>query len=305
MENKSKQNYHCGYVAIVGAPNVGKSTLINLIVGKKISAVTSKPQTTRHKIVGITTTDEYQIIFIDTPGVLQPAYLLHEVMLKQTKASIDNADSIIFMLDASLDERSDMNLQTTAFNILKKTDKNIIPVLNKADLLSQIILEKRTKYLKDLYGFKEIIPISAKNDEGTKGMMDIVVSTLPEHPPFYPSDMISEHSERFFVAEIIREKIFEKYQEEIPYSTTVDIVEFKEQEGRKDVINAEIYVEKDQQKGILIGKKGLALKAVGEEARKEIELFLERPVYLQLYVKVREKWREQQKWLKRLGYDNY
>jgi GTPase len=302
VEIKLKNIFHCGYVAIIGAPNVGKSTLINQLVGRKISAVTSKPQTTRHKIVGIMTSDDFQIIFIDTPGVLQPAYLLHEVMLKQTKVSIDNADSIIFMLDASMDERSDMNLQTIAFNLLKKTGKKIIPILNKADLLGPTILEKRKKYLENLYGYEDIIPISALKNDGISIMIDRVVATLPEHPPFYPPEMISEHSERFFVAEIIREKIFEMYQEEIPYSTTVDIVEFKEQEGRKDVINAEIYVEKDQQKGILIGKKGLALKQVGEEARKDIEIFLERPVYLQLYVKVREKWREQHKWLKRLGY---
>ncbi|MBA4313366.1 MAG: GTPase Era [Chlorobiaceae bacterium] len=303
MEEVQKKIFHCGYVAIIGAPNVGKSTLINQLVGRKIAAVTRKPQTTRHKILGIMTSDEFQIIFVDTPGVMKPAYLLHEVMMKQTISVIGDADAIIFMLDASMDERSDKVQQTLAYNLLKKTGAPVIPVLNKIDLLDPTILDRRIRHAKEMYGFEEIFLISALTNTGIPAMLSAVSSKLPEHPAFYPAEVISEQPEKFFVAEIIREKIFEQYEEEIPYSSSIDIVEFKEQDGRKDVIHAEIYVEKEQQKGIIIGKKGLALKKVGEEARKDIELFLGRPVYLQLYVKVREKWREQHKWLKRLGYE--
>lgn len=302
-EDNNQNIYRCGFVAIIGPPNVGKSTLINRIVGTKIAAVTRKPQTTRHKILGIITTENYQVILIDTPGVLQPAYLLHEAMMKLTKSVIEDCDAVLFMLDGSYDERREKTEQTLAYNLIKKVDKPVTTVLNKSDLLGPEMLERRLKFYQELYALDRIIPVSALNNTGLGELVAEMSKQLPAHPAFYPADIISQQPEKFFVAEIIREKIFELYEEEIPYSTSVDIIEFKEEEGRKDVIQAEIYVEKEQQKGILIGKKGNALKKVGEEARKDIELFLERPVYLQLYVKVREKWRDQHKWLRRLGYE--
>lgn len=297
-------NFKTGYVAIIGDPNVGKSTLLNGLIGQKISIVTNKPQTTRHKILGILSKEGYQIIFLDTPGLLKPKYLMHEAMMRFAQSAIADADVVLFMIDAT-DPKTGREIEhDVAFRTLKDLKKDIYLVINKIDLVNKMDTLPIIAFYSQRYPFKEIFPISALNLQGTNELLAAIIETLPVHPPFYPLDIVSEHSERFFVSEIIREKIFEKFRDEIPYSTTVDIIDFKEQEGRKDVINAEIYIERESQKGILIGKQGKALKEIGELARKDIELFLDRPVFLELHVKVREKWREKKEWLKRLGYDS-
>jgi GTPase len=294
--------FRAGYAAIIGEPNVGKSTLMNTLIGQKISIVTRKPQTTRHKILGILSNENCQIIFLDTPGLLKPKYLLHEAMMKSAHSAIDDADVIVLMIDAADPHIGQEITETIPFQVLKNVQKPVYLVVNKVDLVEKQDLLPIMAFYSDKFPFKEIFPISALTQAGTDELLTSIVNEMPVHPPYFPTDILSEHSERFFVSEIIREKIFEKFRDEIPYSTTVDIIDFKEQEGRKDVISAEIYVERDSQKGILIGKRGSALKEIGERARKDIETFLGRPVFLELHVKVRAKWREKEAWLKRLGY---
>ena len=299
-QRTGSQAFRAGYVAIIGEPNVGKSTLMNCFIGQKISIVTNKPQTTRHKIVGILTKEQYQIIFLDTPGLLRPKYLLHESMMDVARSAMYDADVLLFMVDCT-DYRLDIE-DDLAFQLLRAQKKPVYLVINKIDLVDKHAVIPIIAAYSERYTFEEIFPISALKLSGTGKLLEYVVKLLPEHPPLYPPDILSEHSERFFVCEIIREKIFEKFREEIPYATTVDIIDFKEQVGRKDVIEAEVYVERASQKGILIGKQGKALKEIGELARKDIEAFLQRPVFLTLHVKVREKWREKEEWLRRLGY---
>ncbi|MBI1806551.1 MAG: GTPase Era [Ignavibacteria bacterium] len=295
-------HFRAGYVAIIGEPNVGKSTLMNSLIGQKISIVTNKPQTTRHKILGILSRDDYQLIFLDTPGLLQPKYLLHRAMMKSAFSAIDDADIILLMIDVTKPKTKEDTGHNIALKALERSHKPLYLILNKIDLVKKADLVPLISNFGQRCSFKNVFPISALNLDGTEGVLKALVSELPEHPPYYPLDIVSEHSERFFVGEIIREKIFEIFREEVPYSTTVDVIDYKEQEGRKDLINAEIYVERASQKSMLIGKQGSALKRIGERARKDIEAFLGRKVYLELHVKVREKWREKAAWLKRLGY---
>jgi len=296
------QIFRSGYVAIIGDPNVGKSTLLNAVIGQKISIVTNKPQTTRHRILGILSRESYQIIFLDTPGLLQPKYLLQEVMMRSAHSAIKDADVILLMIDASRPQRGKEIEVQAAFAGLEKSDKPVYLVINKVDLVRKEDILPIIALYSARYPFKEIFPLSALNAFGTGELVQCIAGELPEHPPYYPPDILSEHSEKFFVAEIIREKIFEHFRAEIPYSTTVDIIDFKEEKGRKDVIAAEIYVERESQKGILIGNQGSAMKEIGARARVDIEEFLGRPVFLELHVKVREKWRDKEAWLKRLGY---
>ena len=300
--NEVNKNFRAGYVAIVGEPNVGKSTLMHALVGQKISIVTNKPQTTRHKILGILSSPEYQIIFLDTPGLLKPKYRLHEAMMKFAGSAIQDADVVLLMIDAIVAKTSSSKEHELTLDALKGIKKPVFLLINKTDAVEKndllpVLLDYSTKH-----EFQEVFPISALQQEGTKELLEFLVKYLPVHPPYYPIDSISEQSERFFVSEIIREKIFEYFREEIPYSTTVDIIDFKEKPGGKDNIEAEIYVERDSQKAILIGKKGAALKEIGIAARKDIEVLLGRGVFLHLYVKTRESWREDDSWLKRLGY---
>lgn len=299
---KNYNNFKSGYVAIIGEPNVGKSTLMNSLIGQKISAVTNKPQTTRHKILGILSTKQYQIIFLDTPGLLKPKYLLHEVMLNSAKAALNDADIVLFMVDAINPQMDKDSTEAVNLRWLNKIKKPVFLLINKIDLIKKQNILPIIAFYSEKYPFKEIFPISALNLQGTENLLKSIVKELPEHPPYYPLDIVSESNERFFVSEIIREKIFEIFRDEIPYSTTVDIIEFKERENRKDFISAEIYTEKDSQKGILIGKKGSALKEVGELSRKAIEEFLQHPVFLELHVKVRSNWRDDANRLKQLGY---
>ncbi len=291
-----------GFVAIIGEPNVGKSTLLNRLIGAKISIVTNKPQTTRHKIVGIVTRGDAQIVFFDTPGILVPRYMLHETMMKTVHAAISDVDVVCLMVDArKLHPEEDIG-GNQSLDIARSVKKPVYLLINKVDAVRKESILPFIAAASGQYSFKEIFPVSALEGEGTDRLLDCLTAEMPEHPHYYPPDMLSEQSERFFVGEIIREKIFEIFKEEIPYSTTVDILEFREAQGKKDLIRADIYVGRSSQKGILVGKQGSSLKAVGIRARRDIEDFLGRKVFLELYVKVRENWREDEGWLRRLGY---
>ena len=292
-----------GYVTILGLPNAGKSTLLNALLGQKLSITTNKPQTTRKRLLGILSDENYQIIFLDTPGILKPAYLLQEKMMDSVVQSIKDADVLILILDVALDPGGEKTLKDAfIYDLLSKSKKPKILLLNKIDLSSQEQVNELIEKVGKTNYFKRIIPISSKLAYNVHTVISEIIENLPEGPKYYPDENVSDENERFFVSEIIREKIFEHYKDEIPYSCEVVIVDFKEREGRKDFIQAEIIVERDSQKGILIGKQGTALKRIGEESRASIEEFLQRPVYLDLHVKVRSKWRTDENMLKSFGY---
>ncbi|MBX2976133.1 MAG: GTPase Era [Ignavibacteriaceae bacterium] len=294
-----------GYVSIIGKPNAGKSTLLNALLGQKLSITTYKPQTTRKKITGILSEDDYQIVFLDTPGILKPKYLLQEKMLDAVKSSVRDADIIIYLADAGEVDQSKPNSEDVFLSyITPGTEQIRIGVINKADISSPEAVDFLLNALKEKNLFDEVLVISALNGFNVNQLKELLISKLPEHPKYFPDEIVSDENERFFVSEIIREKILELYKEEIPYSTEVIIEEFTEREGRKDLIQAMIYVERNSQKGILIGKGGAAIKQLGEHARHDIEEFLDRPVYLELRVKVREDWRSNEQYLKSFGYSD-
>ena len=285
-----------GYVAIVGKPNVGKSTLMNALLGEKLSIVTKKPQTTRHRVIGIHSGPEHQAIFLDTPGIIEPRYELHESMMGQVQGAIQDADLLLFLHEATQDEPDTQSLK-------KVGDTPAFLVLTKMDLLPQEEALPLVESYEDLRAFDEVVPTSAKRGFNLQTLLHLVLDTLPEGPPYYPKEMISEHPERFFVAEMIREKVYKHYHQEIPYSVQVNIVAYEERSGQqKDYIDAEIVVMKASHKGILIGEGGQALKKVGMTAREDIEAFVERSVYLNLHVKVQENWRDRKSILRSYGY---
>ena len=290
-----------GYTAILGLPNAGKSTLLNALLGQKLSIVTSKPQTTRKRILGILSSENYQVIFLDTPGIIKPEYLLQEKMMEAVNESLKDADLVILIADVLADGDNMLRNEFIGENILNGR-KPVLLLLNKIDLLEQ----DKVKLLISKYelqgSFKKVIPVSALLNFNIEEVLNSIIESLPEGPKYYPDDIVAEESERFFVSEIVREKIFEFYKEEIPYSTEVIVPEFKEREADKYYILAEIMVEKESQKGIIIGKQGAAIKKLGFEARKDIEDFLQHEVYLELRVKVRNKWRTDEKQLKSFGY---
>jgi len=296
---KNIKEYKSGYVALIGKPNVGKSTLMNALLGQKLSIVTPKPQTTRHRILGILTEKNTQMIFLDTPGLLKPRYKLQDKMLSAARRAMEESDVLLVLVEP-VEKIPDEILNT--LSTIKGSQKPVILVINKIDTVNKKKLLPVINSYASKFKLTKIFPISALKKEGLDELKCSLRENLPEGFPYYPEDMITEHPERFFVSEIIREKIFQNYGDEIPYSTTVLIEEFKEREGRKDFIRANIIVEKDSQKGILIGKKGAALKKVGSAARDQIEQFLDRDVYLELFVKVREKWRKKDVFLKEFGY---
>jgi GTP-binding protein Era len=296
-------NHRTGYVAILGLPNSGKSTLLNALLGQKLSIITSKPQTTRKKILGILSEESYQIIFLDTPGILSPSYLLQEKMMEDVKASMDDADVIGLIIDVKEDPLAE-NLFAQEFikETVLKSKKPKLLVLNKVDLITQEKVNDLIKHFEAKKIFEEIIPISATLNFNIVRLKDEIIRFLPEGPKLFPDEQVTDENERFFVSEIIREKILELYRDEVPYSCEVLIVDFKEREDNKDFISAEIVVERDSQKAIIIGKGGNAIKKLGQIARESIEEFLQREVFLELRVKVRKKWRSDENLLKSFGY---
>lgn len=300
------EEFRAGYVALVGRPNAGKSTLLNALLGQKLSIVSSKPQTTRHRIVGILSKPGFQAVFLDTPGMIDPKYLLQNFMMKSVHSALRDADLVVLLIDASEEppaRKPSAQKESGEDALAARITAPVILVMNKADIApEQRMRAIAQRAASGPHPPVKILEISALRQTGLDALKREIVARLPVHPPYYPDDSMSDRNERFFVAEIIREKVFECYREEIPYSTSVRILAFEEKKGRKDRIEAEICVERESQKGILIGVKGAALKKAGELARKDIEQFLDRPVFLELRVKVREKWRDDQVWLKRLGY---
>jgi GTP-binding protein Era len=286
------KDFHSGYTAILGKPNAGKSTLLNSLINFTLSAVTSKPQTTRNKILGILNGENFQAIFIDTPGILKPKYELQRLMQDEITEAIETAD--LFLLVVEPFEPPNQDEIKLIENIISKP---IILAINKTDLVEkESLLPLIGQYQK--FNFKEIHPISALKRTGIDELKKSIVTTLPEGQPFYPQDQIAERSEKFFAAEIIRESIFKYYGEEIPYSSLVEIEEFKERKIGKDYIKAVIYIERATQRAIILGKGGQAIKRLGSIARGNIENFLGRPVFLELFVKVKEDWREDGKFIK-------
>lgn len=295
----NKKDFKSGYVAIVGKPNVGKSTLVNDFLGCKLSIVTPKPQTTRKRIMGVLTKENYQIVFYDTPGIMEPKYELQKYMVKEAYDAVKDADIILMLVEPfELPGRAEKE-------VLRRLFQMHIPVMlaiNKVDLVEKDSLIPIISAYGEEFKFTEIVPISALKSINLDLMLALLVKYLPQGEPFFPEDYITDYNERFLASEIIREKVFEYYGEEIPYSTTVEIDEFKEREEGKDFIRAIIYVERESQKGIIIGEDGKAIKRVGVIAREEIEKQIDRKVYLELWVKVMEKWRKDKSKLQRLGY---
>ncbi|MDA1333718.1 MAG: GTPase Era [Bacteroidetes bacterium] len=296
MSTEETSGQHkCGYVALVGKPNVGKSTLLNTMMGLKLSIVTHRPQTTRRRVLGILSGDDHQVILLDTPGIINPRYGLQESMMKDVRMSTSDADILVFMADATRDRVDDLSLSFVG-------DTPAILVLNKIDKIKQEdVLPLVSSYM-EAHAFEEVIPLSALKGKNVDVLLETLLKRLPMGPAFYPKEMISEQPEKFFVAEIIREKIFKLYRQEVPYSTQVDIVSWEEREGDKDLIHADIIVERDSQKGILIGKGGKALKKIGTFAREDIEEFIGRGIFLKLHVKVRNDWRNNETHLRSFGY---
>ena len=291
--------HKAGFVNIVGNPNVGKSTLMNRLVGEKISIITSKSQTTRHRIKGIVNTDDYQIVFSDTPGVVKPSYKMQEYMLEFSKSALVDADIILYVTDVV--ENIEKNL-----DFIDKVNKSDIPVLvviNKIDLTTQEKLEALFDKWKSLIPRAEIFPLSATENFNVDNLYKRIVELLPEGEPFFPKDELTDLPSRFFVNEIIREKILQYYDKEVPYSVEVEVEEFKEDDKRINIM-AVIYVERSSQKGIIIGSQGEALKKVGTQARLDIEAFFGKKVFLNLYVKVLKDWRNKDSELKNFGYAN-
>jgi len=295
--------FKAGYCAIVGIPNAGKSTLMNALLGTKLSIVSRKPQTTRKRVLGIFSSESEQIVFLDTPGIMpRPTTLLHKAMLEEVRRSFTDADVILVLAEAQ--QPFDRSLPE-AWEEYKKIagDTPMVLAVSKSDLLKK--KEDLFPVLQH-YGespeFKEIIPLSSTKKYNLKELVKTLRKYLPENPPFFDTEQLSDQNDRFFVGELIREAVFQKFKEEIPYSSEVEVTEFKERTKGKWFVSAEIIVERDSQKAILIGRGGASLKALGERARHEIERFLERSVYLELHVKTRSDWRNNKRSLQELGY---
>ena len=289
--------HRSGFVNIVGNPNVGKSTLMNLLVGERVSIITSKAQTTRHRIMGIVNTPEMQIVYSDTPGVLRPNYKLQESMLEFSESALGDADVLIYVTDTV--ETAEKNEEFLAR--VRGVDCPLLLVINKLDLSNQKELEKLVEYWHEQLAKAEIVPISAVNRFNIEPLRKRIESLIPPSPPYFEKDALTDKPARFFVTEIIREKILLYYQKEIPYATEVIVEEFKEEVERIN-IKCLIVVERDSQKGIIIGPKGVALKRVGSAARKDIERFFDKKVFLEIFVKVEKDWRNRDNLLKRYGY---
>lgn len=286
-----------GFVNIVGSPNVGKSTLMNKLVGEKLSIVTSKAQTTRHRILGIVNEEDYQVVFSDTPGVVNASYKLHENMMSYVNSSLSDADVLLFITDT---EETEMNHKETLERI-QKTNIPVLCLINKMDLSDQNAVKEKLEYWQNRLPKANVFPISALHGFNIDAVWEEIMKLIPESPPYYDKDAISDRPMRFFVSEIIREKIFIHCQKEIPYACQVEIEEYKEEDDITR-IRALIIVERDSQKGIIIGKGGEMLKRIGREARIEIEKFIDNKVFLETFVKVDKDWRGSESKLKKYGY---
>lgn len=289
--------HKAGFINIIGNPNVGKSTLMNALVGERLSIITSKAQTTRHRIMGIVNSEDFQIIYSDTPGIIKPNYKLQEKMMGFVDNALSDADVILYITD--LIETPDKSQEY--IDKIRKMNIPLILVINKIDLAKANELKDAMDYWLKVFPDATIIPVSALKKRNTQTVFDAILKFLPENPPYFPKDEMTDKSERFFMSEIVREKILLFYKQEIPYSVEVEIESFKETE---DIVRISgiIYVMRESQKGIIIGKKGASLKKAGTEARKDMEKFLDKKVFLELFVKVRKDWRDNEKTLKDFGY---
>lgn len=292
----SSSTFKAGFVSIVGKPNVGKSTLMNRLVGEQVSIISAKAQTTRHRIMGIINGADYQVVYSDTPGILEPKYSLHEAMMNYVRVSLEDADLILLVV--GIDDKFEPEL----FKAFVHTKVPILLVINKTDLAKGSQVEDKAAYWKaSLSAIIDVVALSAKTGQNTEGLLAKILEYIPVHPAYFPQDEYTDRSERFFASEMIREKIFLNYEQEIPYSTEVSIESFKE-EPQIIRISAVIYVERDSQKGIVIGKGGSLLKKVGTEARKDMENFFGKKIFLETFVKVADNWRKEKARLRQFGY---
>jgi GTP-binding protein Era len=289
--------HKAGFVNIIGKPNVGKSTFMNRLMGEKLSIITAKAQTTRHRILGLLNGEDYQVVLSDTPGIIRPAYELQKSMMQYVRLSVEDADVLLLMVEAG--EKYDEDAHG---NPLQRTEGKNILIINKIDKLgNEQEMEMLLEYWQSAHPFDGTLTVSALHGTNMEKVLPLILEMLPEHPPYYPKDQLSDKPERFFASEIIREKILLTYRKEVPYSTEVVITDFNESEEIIR-IRAEIYVERNSQKGIIIGKGGTALKKVGTEARKDLELFFGKQVFLETFVKVEKDWRNRPQKLGRFGY---
>ncbi|MEW6107560.1 MAG: GTPase Era [Nitrospirota bacterium] len=293
-----KDSFRSGFVSLTGAPNVGKSTILNVILGQKISIVTEKPQTTRNRILGIKTYEDAQIVFVDTPGIHSPRHMLGEKMVKAAKEALKEIDLVIFITEPG----RNINRDQAIIDLLRNLARPVILVINKIDRVKKKdILLMIDDYMK-LHVFKELIPVSAIKKDGMDILIKNILKYLPPGPKYYPDELITDQMERSMAAEIIREKIMEKTSEEIPYSAAVEVMKWTDRKDGVILISANIYVEREGQKGIIIGNKGEKLKSIGIAARNDIESLLNTKVFLELWVKVKKGWRDNKKFLDELGY---
>jgi GTP-binding protein Era len=290
-------SHKAGFVSIIGKPNAGKSTLMNALVGEKMSIITPKAQTTRHRILGIVNTDDYQIVFSDTPGVIKPHYALHESMMHQVDGSIVDADLILLV--------TDIYEEYDEADVLKKLEGSLAPIavlINKIDQSDEETVKKKVEFWQEKLNPKAVFAISALLEHNIKAVMDFVVENLPEHPAYYEKDALTDRNDRFFASEMIRAQILKQYKKEIPYSAEVIVTAFVEGE-KLHRISAEIIVERDSQKNIIIGEGGKMLKIVGTYARRDMEEFFQKKVFLEMFVKVIPDWRSKKNYLKKFGYE--
>ena len=301
VNNDNLRTHRSGFVNIVGNPNVGKSTLMNALVGERLSIITSKAQTTRHRIMGIVNGEDFQMVYSDTPGVLSPNYQLQRQMLEFSRSALVDADVLLYVTEPqdTIDRNPDFIEKVKK---MSSAGTRVFLIINKIDLTTQETLESLVAFWHTQLPEAEIFPISAQERFGISQLFDAIKNALPECPPFFPKDQLTDKPARFFVNEIIREKILQNYDKEIPYSVEVEVESFKE-EDKLIRIDAVIYCERDSQKGIIIGKAGSALKRVGSQARKDIEDFFQKQVFLQIFVKVDKDWRSNTNRLKHYGYD--
>ncbi len=294
----SNNDFRSGYVSIIGRPNVGKSTLLNSILGEKIAIVTPKPQTTRNKIIGIKTLPHVQIIFMDTPGIHRPRHKLGETMVRSAIGALSEVDVVSFMVEPREPRKGDMAI----IDLLKRVQSPVFLLINKIDIVKKSDLLHIINHYKGLYLFKEIIPISAIKQDGISLLIERICDYLPPGPRYYPEDLITDQLERFMASEIIREKAMDMTEKELPHSVAVEVAGWKEREDGLISISCNIYVEREGQKAIIIGKRGEMLKSIGSAARVDIEKLLNTKVFLELWVKVKKNWRNDKQLLKELGY---